>query len=461
MAAMSRRPRRYILTYLLAASLIFMVLGGATFGWATSRSGDPYGLRFGSPDEDLVASEQPHRSSATASAEPDTPDDSAGVPGSGVLGSGWSEPDAPGSGLPTGRTTEGPSLSPPSTGLVGAGQGPGGGRVVDVQDGDCSTGSRLVPSCGVLWGVAPGALTEHRGAPALRDFEATTGRHQDIYHAYHRGQEQLFPTSEEIAIARQPGRSRILFVNWRPTGASWAKIAKGDPKVDAFLDRLAAHLKRDFRERVFLTVQHEPESAVRAKAGSGYTAADYAAMYRHVVKRLRAHGAGNVVSVLVHRADGGPTTAKLLDALYPGDDVVDWIGLDTYLPGDQAAGGLAALVDRPGKGWPGFYHWSAARHPDKPLMIAEWGLWSAGDSAGGDSAAGDSAGGEKLRADAFRRVAGQIARFPRIRAMVYFDTPRDQHGRDSRVDASADSLRAYRELGAGASFRVRVSNGGT
>ena len=43
-----------------------------------------------------------------------------------------------------------------------------------------------MPSCGVLWGVAPGAFTDKRGTRALADFEAKTGRHQDIYHAYHR-----------------------------------------------------------------------------------------------------------------------------------------------------------------------------------------------------------------------------------------------------------------------------------
>lgn len=442
---MSRRPRRYILTYVLAASLVFTVLGGATLGWATSRSGDPYGLRFGSPDDDPGASARPHLSGSASASDPGRPDADRSSPdaGSGQPGPYLPDPADLSTASPP-DTTPGP-LRDPSVGVTGTGLAPGHGSSGGVQDGDCRTGAELVPTCGVLWGVAPGALTERRGAPALRDFEAKTGRHQDIYHAYHRGQGEVFPTAEEIGIAREPGRSRILFLNWRPTGTSWAKIAKGDRKVDDFLDRVAAHLGKDFPERFFLTIAHEPESGVRAKAGSGYTAADYAAMYRHVVKRLRAHGADNVVTVLVHGADGAQTTGKLLDGLYPGDDVVDWIGVDTYVTGDQAAGGLAALVDRGRQGWPGFYRWATAEHPDKPLMIAEWGVWASGDP--------------KRRADAFRGIAGQIARYPRIRAMVYFDTPRDQHGRDSRVDATADSLRAYRELGAQPPFRVRVSTG--
>jgi hypothetical protein len=94
--------------------------------------------------------------------------------------------------------------------------------------------------------VAPGAFTDQRGRPALVAFEEKTERHQDIYHAYHRGNRQLFPTKEEVAIAREPGRERILFLNWKPAGASWAKIAKGDKATDAFLDRLARHIDRNF-----------------------------------------------------------------------------------------------------------------------------------------------------------------------------------------------------------------------
>ena len=53
----------------------------------------------------------------------------------------------------------------------------------------------------------------------------------------------------------------------------------------------------------------------------------------------------------------------------------------------------------------------------------------------------------------------QIGRFPNIRAMVHFDTPRNQKGRDSRVDSTRDALQAYRRLGRLPIFQVQVTNG--
>jgi hypothetical protein len=305
----------------------------------------------------------------------------------------------------------------------------------------------LVPTCGVLWGVAAGAHSDQRGTRALRDFEAKTGRKQAVFHAYHQGIKQLFPTKEEISLAREPGRERVLLLNWKPQIA-WGRIAKGDPKVDAYLDRLAAHIKRNYPEEFFFTVHHEAENNVRHGAGSGYTPRDYVAMYRYVIKRLRARGAHNAVSVLVHMGYVKLTSQPWFEQLYPGNDVVDWIGLDTYAYSDPGYGhgDFAEMLNRRSSQrphWPGFYNWAAKRFPHKPFMLAEWGVWH-------------SKRNPHHKADFYRKVGQQIAQFPRIRAMVHFDTPRDQSGRDSRVDSSKPALAAYRRLGALPVFQVKV-----
>jgi hypothetical protein len=67
--------------------------------------------------------------------------------------------------------------------------------------------------------------------------------------------------------------------------------------MDPELDRLAAHMRRTWTEPFFLTIHHEPEEEVREIPGSGYRADDYAAMFRHVVERLRAQGVVNAVRV--------------------------------------------------------------------------------------------------------------------------------------------------------------------
>lgn len=313
----------------------------------------------------------------------------------------------------------------------------------------CRTGAKLVPTCGVLWGVAPGAHTEEKSTRALAEFERKTGRHQAIFHAYHSGTRQLFPTPQEIAISREPGRKRVLLLNWKPESATWAAIAKGDRRTDEFLDRLAVHLKKNYREKFFFAIHHEAEDQVRERAGSGYTARDYAKMFRHVVKRLRAKGANNVVTVLVHMAYVPHTTKSWFRHMYPGDDVVDWIGFDTYSYSDPGYGhgDFAELLNRRSAskpGWPGFYNWVRRAHPGKPLMIAEWGVWF-------------SKRNPSHMAEFYREVGKQIKHFPGIKAMVHFETPGNHKGQDSSVDSTPAALREYRRLGKLPVFQVAVS----
>jgi hypothetical protein len=375
--------------------------------------------------------------------------------------------------VPHGRVGTGPAIpvvpgepglghaDPGATAGPGAAAGPGGPPAPPQSPGvrpdgprpprdtaPCGVGVKLVPTCGVLWGVAPGAHTERRGTVALRDFERKTGRTQAIFHAYHRGGNGVFPTRQEKALAREPGRPRILFLNWKPTGASWAKIAHGDRKTDKFLDRLAKHIRTTYPEQFFFTVHHEPEDDVRPKKGSGYTARDYAAMFRHVVKRLRAGGVDNLVSVVVHMAYAPLTSRPWFTEMYPGDDVVDWVGFDTYAysrPG-YGHGDFAELVNRRAGArnqWPGFYNWATTRFPHKPLMVAEWGVWHHRKNPA-------------HKAEFYRSVGAQIGWFPRIKALVHFDTPNNQKGWDSRVDATREGLAAYRQLGALPVFQVAL-----
>jgi hypothetical protein len=425
---MRRRHRSFKAIHLVAVSLVFALLGVATVGWA--RSDDP-AVGTGYAQSGAETADRTRALDA----------------GSGTTGDGHAPPPAaPGA---AGSTDPRNLSGSAARRAAGPGATPDVANTVVGGSGRCRTGRKLVPTCGVLWGVAPGAFTDQRGAEALRDFEAKTGRHQDIYHAYHRGMNGLFPTKEEVGIARQKGEERILFLNWKPTGVSWAKIAKGDDKVDAFLDRLAAHINTTFPEEFFFTVHHEAEDNVRETKGSGYTAEDYSAMYRHVVQRLRAHGVDNVVTVLVHMAYVPHTSKKWFEAMYPGNDVVDWIGFDTYAYSDPGYGhgDFTELLNRTASNrptWPGFYNWATTRHPNKPLMLAEWGVWS-------------SRRNPEHKAAFYREVGRQIVKFPKIRAMVHFDTPHNQDGRDSRVDATPESLAAYRRLGNLPVFQVEVA----
>ena len=305
----------------------------------------------------------------------------------------------------------------------------------------CMIGPRLVPTCNILWGAAAGGFGPVPRDEAVRSWEAASGRPTSIYHAYHRGDE-VFPTPAEVGMAHDPAHPRLLMLNWRVgLGTTWARVAAG--AVDTRIDREAVRL-RAFGEPFFLVLHHEPENDVDPRPGSGNTAKDYAAMYRHVVQRLRARGVTNAVTVVAYMNYERWFTAPWWADLYPGDDVVDWIGLDSYLdaaPGGFHSGDFVSMVNRrAGTGFPGFYSWATARRPAKPLMLAEWGVY----------------GRPADKPQIFATVLPALSRLPAIKAMVYFDTARDQAGRDIRIDSSPAALAQFQRLAADPVFDVRL-----
>jgi beta-mannanase len=143
-------------------------------------------------------------------------------------------------------------------------------------------------------------------------------------------------------------------------------------------------------------------------------------------------------------------TKDWFSQMYPGDDVVDWIGFDTYAYSDPGYGhgDFAEVFNRrqevEGKrAWPGFYTWAVTKHPGKPLMIAEWGVWTSKKHT-------------RYKADFYRDLGREIRGFPQIKAMVQFETPHNQKGQDSSVDSTPQALYAYQKLGRLPIFQVAV-----
>jgi beta-mannanase len=243
--------------------------------------------------------------------------------------------------------------------------------------------------------------TEASATDAVAREEAELGRRLDLVHVFHVGGED-WPTPSELALVTDAASPRTLLVNWKPeSGATWAQVAAGaaDATIDAAAARVVARLGgRPF----FLTIHHEPENEVGG-AGSGYSPADYVAMYRYVVTRLRADGVTNAVTVWDVMGYSGWGDQGLYPALYPGDDVVDWIGYDPYTNDGSP---LSAFVNRAGQNFPGFYSWATTAHPGKPLMLAEFGVAAPAPAA---------------RAAVFATLAAQAAAFPALKAFVYFN----------------------------------------
>lgn len=316
---------------------------------------------------------------------------------------------------------------------------------------ECTIGANLVPTCGTLVGVAPAAHTGNPRYESLLEFEETVQRPQDIHHAYERADEAVFPNQELVDIATEADNPRLLFINWKPQFTSWADIASGNERIDAYLDELATHLTTEYTDPFFFTIHHEPENDVQPEPGSGWEASDYADMYRYVIEYLRDRGVDNLVTVMNYMAYLPWVEPEWHADLYPGDDIIDWMGWSTYghsVPDRHGFGDFADIVNRTEDGvdWPGYYHWSVTNYPDKPIMLAEWGVFY------------DESNPDHPR-DIFHQTAEQIGHFPRLEALVYFDSP-SAEGRDTRVNVTEESQRAFQELMTHRQFDVELRQPG-
>ncbi len=309
--------------------------------------------------------------------------------------------------------------------------------------GRITVSDTLVPSCGAWLGVGAVPLHGETYDMAMEEFEDTIGRPVDIAHYYARGQRSVFPLDTMLARAREGNRERILFLNWKPDGLTWRQVADG--AADDYLRRVARHIARRHPDPMFLSLNAEMEDEVVPEAGSGRTAEDFADFFRHVVTLLRDNGADNIVTVLNYMGTPRWGAQGWFDDLYPGDKVVDWVAWDPYAFGKAHPWrtDYAGLLNRrdPGEApdapgalsWPGFYTWARVNHPDKPLMLAEWGV---------DDVADDPAYKPRF----FRTLAQEIDHYPAVKAFVYWNADSAPVAGTTRVDSSPASLAAFRRL---------------
>lgn len=335
-------------------------------------------------------------------------------------------------------TTPSPSTTQPDSGC------PGGDRSI------------LVPCSGVLIG-ASGDFTNDSGAQIPKQdhfsaMEQRMGADFDIFHDFLQWNDlvdKTWPSSRTQALADD---GHILLTNWKsPTGgvSDWARIADGDYDADI---RVAARQVAQFGEPTFITFFHEPEDNIR-DAANGDAARiqryidDYRDAYRHIHNVFDAAGADNAIWVWDMQGWLGGFASYYDSGLYPGDDVVDWVAWNPYnWQGCDNHGNSTKWTSFTDVVAP-FYDWLDEGGPnrpstDKPLMLGEWG------SEENDGAVNsDQTKAEWL--DEARRVLQD--RFPRLKAVVYFDT----EGRRSNgtvqfcewaIDSSQASVNAMRTM---------------
>ena len=157
---------------------------------------------------------------------------------------------------------------------------------------------------------------------------------------------------------------------------------------------------------------------------NGNQPGEFVAAWRHVHDIFTSVGASNVTWVWCPNVDPDGVQHDL-DSLYPGDEYVDWTGLDGYNWGLNPAN-----PDR----WRSFdelyestYHRIVdAVAPDKPMLIGEMGSTEAGGS----------------KADWIEEALTAIpTSYTQIHGLLWFDTYDD--GMDWPIETSASSANAF------------------
>ncbi|RMI06836.1 glycosyl hydrolase [Cellulomonas triticagri] len=258
--------------------------------------------------------------------------------------------------LATGAPTAS-ALAPPATALPATATPPTATPTTPTAPPTEAPGFRL--GAHVDRGDAPDA------AAAVGRFEDALGRRLDVHRWYSRW-DDVQPVAPVVASVER-GRTPMLSIWPRRLDGSvvpWSTIASG--ALDAEIRAQAAGVAA-LGVPLYLTLHHEADIA----EGWG-TPAEFRAAWRRYVQVFRDAGVTDVrwTWIVTPGSFGSAPSTPGADAFYPGDDVVDRVGLDAYnwygcAPGKPAAWRSLAEVVGP------FRTWAAAR--GKVPVLAEFG----------------------------------------------------------------------------------------
>jgi len=264
------------------------------------------------------------------------------------------------------------------------------------------------------------------GAPesgqTLDQYAAMVGRKPDIVMDYSNITDPLLTRTE---VSNLSSRGETPLVSWQLYKSGYdgptiplSEIAGGG--YDADLRRAAGEAKAMPFSEIMIRFGHEMNGDWYGWSGNPSA---FVAAWRHVVSLFRAEGVSNVKWVWSANVDNGSYPFR---AYFPGDEWVDYTGLDGYNWGTAGVG-----VNR----WESLAQVFSSSYSQlteissKPVIVTE----VSSSEVGGDKAAWIREG--------FLKTIPQS--FPRIGAVIWYDRNQEENW---RIDSSSSSLAAYREV---------------
>lgn len=231
------------------------------------------------------------------------------------------------------------------------------------------------------------------------------------------------PAKQYAELSRKHGMAPLIAWTWMNWGDDQNSPRLQDlvaGKYDWYLDDWIKGVQ-EFGDPIFIRLSHEmdgdwyPYSEGYKKDPTRNTAADFVAYWRYTVDRFRKAGVKNVAWVWC--VNGDRSGGKDWPDYYPGDEYVDWLGIDLYSSRNPKPI-MKQFLDLYGK-------------TKKPIMIPEGGTgpeqtrWN--KQYGGDAAW-------------VKEMFDVIEATPQIKAICWF-----QHGKEWDIERDAGQLAEYQK----------------
>jgi hypothetical protein len=262
------------------------------------------------------------------------------------------------------------------------------------------------PTCRVLWGASADGTS-------VSAIERATGKKFDFLYFFNAIDTGELPTADEReAVAKGQAlhinlESRQFAKPGHPE-VRWAAVADG--AFDTALRQAATGLA-GLHKPFFITFDHEADS--KAKVAARGTPKEFIAAWRHIHNVFRAAGATQAIWTWV--VTGYPPNYSTAQALYPGNDVVDWISWDPYDSRGCQSGDVGSAPSQTfAETAQPFYQWLATTGAragislEKPYMISETGSAFIPSDP-------------KATAAFYTSIPAGLRQLPRIRAVTIWD----------------------------------------